>query len=127
VASGGRPRCYCQRSQTLKPKNDGEIYDYIDGKTARLQKDQKHSLFRIWCLWGLAVALWAGNAISAGEAILIGLVGSAWGSLGHSLCNMHVDILHALDRGLKAEHDAIMARTEDRRQQREAMDQPYGD
>ena len=111
----------------MKQINDGEIYDYIDSKTARLQKDRKHSSFRIWGLWGLAVALWVGNVISGGEAIIIGLVASAWGSLGHALCNIHVDILHALDRGLKAEHDAILERAEDRQRQRAAMDPPYGD
>ena len=111
----------------MKPLNDGEIYDYIDSKTARLQKDRKHSVYRMLCLWGLAVALWAGNAITGGEAILIGLIGMAWASVEYSLCNIHVDTLHALDRWMKGEHDANKAQAKEKRRQREAVDMPpYG-
>ena len=111
----------------MKPINDGEIYDYIDSKTTRLQRDRKHGVYRMVCLWALAVALWAGNLISGGEAIVIGLMGSAWASIEYALCNIHVDILHALDRGMKGEHEAIKERSEERRRQSEAMDRPpYG-
>lgn len=99
----------------MKRINDGEIYDYIDSKTARLQKDRSHSVFRMLFLWALAVALWLSSTISGGEAIAIGLIGSAWASIEYSLCNIHVDTLHALDRGMKAEQGSISAKSEVKR------------
>ncbi len=96
----------------MKFMNDGEIFEYIDSKTARLQKDRSHSVFRMLFLWALAVALWISSTISGGEALAIGLLGSAWASIEYSLCNIHVDTLHALDRGMKREQNVINAQTE---------------